>query len=277
MRTGISWFTFPWAAGVAGFAAPAVNLRVPGLLATAATLGVGVQLADNLPLEGFTAPRLTELRHQARNAGLVLEAGARGVEPAQLRPYLDIGRSIGAKFLRTLTLTRESRPSLSEVESFLREVLPEFARDGVAIGIENHELHTSRELAALIERIGSEYLGICLDTVNSFRVMESADEVVSILALYAINVHVKDFAIERVDTMMGYSVTGRPAGEGLLDIDSLLKRIDSYGRRPNFILEQWPLFTGSVEDTIALEGEWAARGVRFLKTCEARSATMDSK
>ncbi len=64
-------------------------------------------------------------------------------------------------------------------------------------------------MAALVESIGSYYVGICLDTVNSFGALETTDDVVRILAPYVINVHVKDFAIERIDTMMGYSVTGR--------------------------------------------------------------------
>ena len=274
MRTGISSFTFPWAVGVPGFAPPDSPLGVTDLLARATELGVGVlQIADNLPLDRLTAYELMELRKASESAGIVLEAGTRGVEPSHLRRYLQIARAIGAKFLRTLTHSPESQPPLGEVERWLREVLPEFARAGVSIGLENYERHPSRELAALVERIGSESLGICLDTVNSFGAMESTEDVMRVLAPHVINVHVKDFAIERIDTMMGYSVTGRPAGAGRLDVDSLLQQVDTYGRNPNLILEQWPPFVGSVENTIKIEAEWAARGIRFLKDCEARSTT----
>src|SRR4029077_19166576 len=104
---------------------------------------------------------------------------------------LEIARSVGATFLRTLTHTQESRPALDQVESWLREILPEFEHAGVAIGIENYERHTAPELAALVENIGSEYLGVCLDTVNSLGALEGTQEVVRILAPYVINVHVK--------------------------------------------------------------------------------------
>jgi sugar phosphate isomerase/epimerase len=276
MRTGISSYTFPWAIGVAGFPAPATPLGAQDLLAKASALGVGVlQIADNLPLDRLTPSQLTELKDEAQKRGVVIEAGTRGVKPAHLRRYLEISRSIGAGFLRTLTHTHASQPGLNEIESWLREVLPEFASAGISIGLENYERHSSRDLAALIENVGSQYLGICLDTVNSFGAMETIGDVVQILAPYVINVHIKDFAIERIETMMGYSVTGRPAGEGQLDIDNLLKRIDSYGRRPNLILEQWPPFAGSLEDTIALEAEWATRGIDFLKNREACSAKTD--
>jgi sugar phosphate isomerase/epimerase len=61
------------------------------------------------------------------------------------------------------------------VEGRLREVLPEFARAGVSIALENYEAYATRELAELVARIGSSHLGICLDTVNSFGALESPE------------------------------------------------------------------------------------------------------
>jgi len=33
------------------------------------------------------------------------------------------------------------------------------------------------------------------------------------------------------------------------------------------ILEQWPSPQGSIEATIAMEQEWAERGVQYLRSC----------
>jgi hypothetical protein len=33
------------------------------------------------------------------------------------------------------------------------------------------------------------------------------------------------------------------------------------------ILEQWPLLGESVEATVAMEKEWAERGIQFLRSC----------
>jgi hypothetical protein len=53
-----------------------------------------------------------------------------------------------------------------------------------------------------------------------------------------------------------------------MNLPLLLEKIDRHGRRPNLILEQWPPFTESLLRTISLESEWAAQGVRFLKSFE---------
>jgi len=262
-RIGIGSWTFPWAVGVPGYP-PSLPLTAAALLAKAVELGAGVvQIADNLPLTGWTNCELASLRALAESSSLVLEVGTRGVEPALLGRYLAIARAVGAPLVRTV----DSHPDLGQVEAWLREVLPEFAAAGVSIGLENHEWHTAAELCGLVERVGSRSLGICLDTVNSFGALEGMEHVIATLAPYAINVHVKDFRVERIDTKMGYLVSGCPAGEGRLDIPALWERMERYGRKPNLILEQWPPFAGSVENTIALEAEWAARGMRYLRQC----------
>ncbi|HWC00129.1 MAG TPA: sugar phosphate isomerase/epimerase family protein [Bryobacteraceae bacterium] len=272
MSIGISSWTYPWAIGVPGYPPPRQPLGASDLLARAAVFGAGaVQIADNLPLDRLSAADLAALQKQAKDSGLVLEAGTRGVVPEHLRAYLRIARSLGATLLRTLTHTQDSQPDLGEVEAWLREVLPEFAQAGVSLGLENYERHTSRELADLVDRIGSEHLGVCLDTVNSFGALESPEQVLDHLAPHVINLHVKDFEIERIPTRMGFAVTGRPAGEGRLKLDVILERLGRFGRAPNLILEQWPPFVDSVERSIEIEAEWARRGIRFLQRYDGRT------
>lgn len=259
---GIGSYSFPWAVGVSGYPQPARPFTARDLVECAEKWGAEVvQVADNLPLEDLNSEELSRLR-QSR---LVLEAGTRGVDPSHLRKYLGIANQVGARLLRTLTHTRHSWPGLTEVESHLREVLPDFEHAGVSIALENYEAHSSRELAALVERVGSQHLGVCLDTVNSLGAGEGLAGIVENLAPHVINVHIKDFDIMRARHNMGFSVIGRPAGEGKLNIPRLLERIDRYGRKPNVILEQWPPFTNNIAETIQLEAEWAERGFRCLK------------
>jgi sugar phosphate isomerase/epimerase len=85
------------------------------------------------------------------------------------------------------------------------------------------------------------------------------------LAPHAINVHFKDFAIVRTASSLGFTVGGRPAGEGQLDVRMLLEHLVRYGRNPSLILEQWPPFLTSLEETVRNEAEWAERGLRYLK------------
>ncbi len=109
--------------------------------------------------------------------------------------------------------------------------------------------------------------------MNSLGALETPREVVALLGPHTINLHVKDFEIRRIDTMMGYLVTGCPAGEGRLDIPWLVGEIRRHGRDPNLILELWPPYAGSVDETMAMEREWVARSVRFLKQYERCAAT----
>jgi sugar phosphate isomerase/epimerase len=118
MKLGISSWAFPWAVGIPGYSRPAHPLSPSTLVSRAAEWGAGVvQIADNLPLDRFAAGELRALRNQAENAGLVLEAGTRGVDPEHLHKYLKIASALGSRLVRTLTHNAEPHPDLREIEA----------------------------------------------------------------------------------------------------------------------------------------------------------------
>jgi sugar phosphate isomerase/epimerase len=217
-------------------------------------MGAGVvQIADNLPLdEGSLAP----IRKAA--AGITLELGTRGAEPEHLLRYLEYAVSLGSSLLRTL-------PGENGNEERLRQVLPEFERNGVVLALENYEGLPSAELAGLVQRLDSPWVGVCLDTVNSLGLLEMPEYTIKTLAPYTVNIHVKDFDIARATHMMGFEVVGRPAGQGRLDLRSLVDQVRVHGRDPNLILEQWPPLCGSLEETIASEAVSAQACFEYLK------------
>jgi 3-oxoisoapionate decarboxylase len=253
VKVGISSWTYPWAIGVKGFP-PKAPLSAAGLLEKARTMGAEVvQIADNLPLDDCS---VIQLRKAA--AEVTLELGTRGTEPAHLLRYLEYSVSLGSRLLRTL-------PGETGNEECLREVLPEFERHGVVLALENHERLPAAELAGLVQRLDSPWVGICLDTVNSLGLLEMPEYTIKILAPYTVNVHVKDFEIARVTHMMGFEIMGRPAGRGRLDLQFLLDHVRVHGRDPNLVLEQWPPLCASLEETIANEAAWAEAGFDYLK------------
>jgi sugar phosphate isomerase/epimerase len=242
-------------------------MRLADLLERASVLKVGVvQVADNLPLHKLDATELRDARDQAASLGITVEIGTRGVEPDHLLRYLDLAAMFDAVLVRTLTRTFESQPSLEQAEKWIREVLPEFEGQGVTLGMENYEAHSCCDLAALVRGLESRHVGVCLDTVNSLGALETPEHVVETLAPLAVNLHIKDFAIDRAPHRMGFVVEGAPAGAGRLDIPWLLRQLPD---RDNVsaILEQWPPFKESVEATVAMEQEWAERGVHYLRSC----------
>ena len=132
-----------------------------------------------------------------------------------------------------LPVTAAHRKSVTTIEG----LLPEFERAGVVLAIENHDRFKARTLAGMLERLGSEHVGICLDTVNSFGALEGPEVVVDVLGPWTVNLHVKDFAIFRAGHLMGFTVEGRPAGQGRLDVPWLLQKLHELGRDPNAIID----------------------------------------
>ena len=266
MKLGIASWTVPWAIGLPGYPSPPAPLTPVGLLDRAKSLGAGiVQIADNMPLHLMSREELDNLREAAAERGLTLEAGTRGVHPDHLRLYLGVCRRLGARILRTLSHTAESKPGIEQVAQWMRAVLPEFESAGVAIALENNEAHAAREYAWLVEEMHSPSLGICMDTANSLGRPEVLETVVKHLAPHAIVLHVKDYDIRRIDTRMGFDVIGSAAGDGKVDFQLVFGALRQHGRDPSVILEHWPPFDGTIENTLRLEEEWVNRSMAFLR------------
>jgi sugar phosphate isomerase/epimerase len=269
MQLGIASWTLPWSIGVAGYPLPDRPLGAIGLLEKAVTAGVKVvQIADNLPLHGLPISDLDELKTAACRCGVVLEVGTRGLDPTHLASYICIAKRIGACLLRTVLSGALCGPErLATAEAGIRQVLPLLDREDITLALENNEALSSAEFADLIHRVASPRVGICLDTANSLGRPETLDTVLELLAEHAVVLHAKDYSIQRIDTRMGFSVIGKPVGEGRVDFDSVLAALKASGRSGiSVIVEHWPPFIGTIAATIEQEEEWLARSLRFLRS-----------
>jgi sugar phosphate isomerase/epimerase len=260
MKVGVSSYTWTWAVGIKGYE-PEKPMDSFDLLEKAKHNGIRVlQLADNIGLDKMTEDTLHNISRVAQNYDITIEVGTRGIKPEKLLKYLDIAKKLGSKIVRSIT-HRFDR----EAVSWIKDVLPLYEEAGISIALENHDEHSTGELASFIERIGSSFLGVCLDTVNSFAALESPEDVVKNLAPYTINLHVKDFDIVRAVHMLGFSIVGRPAGEGRLDVVRIVNHLKKYRKDFNAILELWTPYENSIEETIIKEDEWAEKSIRYLK------------
>ena len=242
-------------------------MRLADLLTQASSLKVGVvQIADNLALDKLDPGERRDARDQAADLGLRIEIGTRGVEPIHLLQYLDLALSFDARLVRTLIDSLDSSRSLEWTEQSIRKILPQFEANGITLGIENYEAYSCCSLATLVRKLDCNAVGVCLDTVNSLGALETPKQVVETLAPLTVNLHVKDFVIERVPQMMGFVVRGAPAGMGKLDIPWVLSQVP-HGNQASVIVEQWPPLGGSVEATVALEQKWAEQSVEYLRAC----------
>ena len=265
-RIGISSWTYPWAMGTVPDYCPHKPMSVSALVRKAAELQVQVvQVADNQPLDNLTSAELRILRELAREHAVELQVGTRGVDHSHLLKYLRIAQQLGAKLVRTLGGLPGHPAPISEIQDNINSILPTFIEAGVSIALENYEVYQTRDLAHLVSRIGHANFGICLDVTNSFATPEGAEQILENLAPFAINVHLKDFTIERTNHLMGFTCIGRPIGNGQLPLGLILQRLTAFNRRPDLIVELWPPFQNTLKDTLALESAWATESVNYLR------------
>jgi len=268
-RLGIASWTLPWAIGVPGYPWPQRPLGCIGLLDKAVEAGASVvQIADNLPLHALPEQELDQLREAAGARGLALEAGTRSLDPEHLARYIAIAHRIGARILRTvLSGSLLGAKERETAEAAIRQVLPALENLGVTLALENNEAFSAAEFAGIIQRIASSHVGICLDTANSLGRPETLQTVVENLAEHTVVLHAKDYDIRRIDNRMGFSIVGAPVGDGRVDFDFVLAELRRRGRTGvSVILEHWPPFAGTIEESVRLEEQWFSKSVRCMQS-----------
>ena len=272
MIPGIGSYALTWAIGVPDWPQPEQPMDAFELVALAASVNSPlVQLADNVPLESLSLAELDRLAKTAATAGIRLETGTRGTEPARMERHLAIAERLGARLVRTLALS----PDLDAVHADLAAVLPAYAEKGIAIALENHGLHRAQALADLILGLraalpdAAACIGCCLDTVNSFGALEGPEPVIAALAPLTLCLHLKEFVIRRHPHQMGFEIIGAPAGSGRLDIPAVIACVRGHaaaqGREmPGIVLEQWVPWQGTIDATVALERSWLSGSLAAL-------------
>ena len=265
MKLGINTYTYMWSIGF-GDTRPEQPLTALGLLGKARELGVSlVQLGPNLPLDQLPETELAQFIQQAREWQIDLELATRGLEADHLAHHIALAKRLGSPLLRTIPEIGGQTPATADIPQYLQKVLPMCEAAGISLGLENGKI-PSEELKWVLEEISSPYLGIVLDMVNSLAVPEGWKYVVKTLAPFTICLHLKDFVVQRVWHMMGFTVEGRPAGQGQLDIPWLLGALQAAGAKFNVILELWPPYQENLAATIDLEQTWAIESIRYLRS-----------
>ncbi len=266
MKLGISSYTYYWAIAH-GEPKTEIVLLAMELLQRAGSLGIKlVQIADNLALHGLGPEAKKTLLQESRKRGIEIELGMRGLIPKNLQTYLELAGEFGSTLLRVVIDAPGHKLSVEKVVGTIRDFLPELEKSGVVLAIENHESYKAGEFRYIMDKIESPNVGICLDTANSFGILEDLERVTDLLCPYTVNLHVKDFRIRRVSHQLGFIIEGTPAGEGMLDIPSLLEKLKKGGSDPNAVLELWTVPENQSSQTIEKEALWAERSIKYLRS-----------
>jgi sugar phosphate isomerase/epimerase len=152
---------------------------------------------------------------------------------ARFEAEIRTARRAGATIVRTAMLSGrryEAFDSLAAYRQFadrsaasLALAAPIVARHGARLAVENHKDWRAEELVALLNKIGSDHVGVCVDTGNSMTLLEDPMEVVEALAPWAMTTHFKDMGVEEYER--GFRVAEVPLGAGLLDLPRIVRTL----------------------------------------------------
>jgi sugar phosphate isomerase/epimerase len=216
-----------------------VGLDIYTLHAQRPTAREALQLVLDKRLQGiqFGNPRqisptldageLREVAEEFRRHGLYLELGLPSVNPhgaaalaheagggatsdhfEGLIEALQAAAATGARVLRTVVGWEKDRYSqsvpwpqqLADVTAVLKRLAPIAREQGQRIGLESHCDITTHEMLRIIEAVGEDVVGVCLDTGNLPTRMDEPIAAARRVAPYVICTHTKDallFTTER--------------------------------------------------------------------------------
>ena len=116
----------------------------------------------------------------------------------------------------------------------LKRVLPVAERHGIYIGLEPHQIYTTKldTFLKLLKLVPSPMLKVNFDTGNCFLAGNDPVEFLEAVAEHVVHVHAKDIAYEHAEAERG-KVTGTPVGcacgDGLIDWHAVVKVLKRAG------------------------------------------------
>jgi sugar phosphate isomerase/epimerase len=265
IKLGISSATYAWAVGFPEVM-PNHPLTAMRLLEKAQELGVGLfQFGPNLPLDRLAQTELQDVVKHAKSWNIDLEMASRGLDPEHLRSQIAFAKRYGVILLETTPEMQDRKiPFRREIVDCLLAVHDDLEKGKVLLAIDNGRVPAAM-LNEVLGCISRPWLGVALDTVTPLRMSQGWTLSVRLLAHRTLSVHIKDFCVEPAHYGMGFTVEGRPVGNGQLDIPWMVKSFAALRVEPSFILESWTPQQNTVQETMALEHQWAKQGVKYLR------------
>lgn len=241
MLLGLDSYSYHLAFGAHPDFSPRRKLTLFEFIAKVRALGLDGFQIDPMHLASRSRAHLAEVRAAAAAAGLFLEHGAIGLDPAQLRRELEVCVRLSSPVLRTFAGFNRHDPRTNVAAEIrraianLKKIRPVAAGLGVKIAVENHGDLTTDELLQVIRAVDSPWIGICLDVGNPMLTLEEPLPAVEKMAPYAFTTHVKDYALEQ--TNYGAKISGVALGDGYVDLPAVLKVIRTRSPLDRIILE----------------------------------------
>jgi sugar phosphate isomerase/epimerase len=226
-------------------------------------LGAG---SFQITVKGWSGEFADAMRAEAEAAGMKLEASLDlprdAADAVRFEAEVRIARRAGMAILRTWIGGRryEDFSTRAEFEAFkaraqlgLELAEPIVRRHGVRLAAENHKDFHAPELVAMLARLGSERLGVCLDFGNNLALLEDPIAAVETLAPLTLTTHIKDLAVQ--ESPDGFRMAEVPLGEGMLDLPRMLAIVERANPDVEHHLEM--ITRDPLEIRCRTEGYWA--------------------
>ncbi len=200
-------------------------------------------------VDGWTADFARQVRDRREKLGLYLE-GSIGLpkktdDTARFEQQLIQAKEAGARVVRTVCSPGRRYEAFQSADAFLafqknaiatlQAVAPLLQKHGVKLGIENHKDWRAQEMAAVLQQLSSEWIGVTLDFGNNIALLDDPMEVVKTLSPYVVSTHIKDMAVDEYAD--GFRLSEVPLGEGILDLPAMVALCRQHNPAVTFSLE----------------------------------------
>ncbi len=240
-------------------------------------------------LDGLSEHHATALGDWARARSMFIDAIVRPPADRQDLPRFEsqirLAALAGAQAARTVVMPGrryerfrsldEFRHFTSRAQTMLELAAPIVEKHRVPLAVENHKDQRIDQRVALLEHIGSDYVGACVDTGNSLALLDDPIEVIEALAPWAKTVHLKDQALKPYED--GFLLGDISLGQGAFDLKHMVRILRKANPGIHFALElitrdalKVPCLTDDYWITMPdVPGRDLARTLRFVRMHQA--------
>ena len=226
--------------------------------------------------------RLLEVATAAKDRGLYLEYNCSLNEEFDTRlnetfeSAVTIASKLEAELVKFSLDIRRERPlygscfqpqvmkQLANIHDQIKQAIPTIEKYGIPIALENHTETYADEILWLVDSVNHPLVQVCVDTVNSFGVLEGPEIAVKKLAHRAICNHFCDHKLSR--DQYGARFHGVAIGDGDIDVQKVLDLIRRVSPTDKITFEiEWDMENDSFEEAKAKQLDACIRSIRYLR------------
>ncbi|MFD2571753.1 sugar phosphate isomerase/epimerase family protein [Spirosoma soli] len=240
----------------------------------------------------WTTDFAQKVRDKREKSGLYLEGSIsvpkNADDIARFEQDVKNAKEAGAQILRTVCSSGRRYETYHSAEAFqdvktkalasLQLAEPVLRKHKVKLALENHKDWRSKEMAAMLKQLNSEWVGVTLDFGNSIALLEDPMDVVQTLVPYVLSTHVKDMGVEEYAN--GFLLSEVPLGTGILDLPKMIALCKQHNPAVTFNLEmitrdplEIPCLTDDYWATFGdVSGKELAQTLRMVRQHKAKTA-----